>query len=264
MTSMRNQLSDTSAVADVALSTAMQLDPAARIENIAMVQAQIQARNRELLKQRYFQLCRAKSIGRAQVLDVLKQVYCFSFFFERLLTRRIAECSHDADARIMKLAREHLRDELGHVQLFQECLRVNGVSHQELSSLKPKTFTKAVFGYLLATVQHENEFVSNVAIMQVMESIGCHFFSATLKAMQANDMVADAIAQHSEDDAAHELLGLELLAFVNDQTMRDCSRIIDDLYRLVALMLDEWAGVETKRTTVPPRRRRTSRPPKAN
>ena len=96
----------------------------------------------------------------------------------------------------MKLARRHLRDELGHVQLFAECLKVNGVAQKDLAGLRPKTFTKAVFGYLLATIQHENEYVANVAIMQVMESIGVHFFSATLDAMRQHGMAADAIAQH--------------------------------------------------------------------
>jgi len=231
---------------------------------VARIRQRIDARNKELLKQPYFQLCRTKEITRAQVIDVIKQVYCFSFYFERLLTRRIAEWSHDEDGRMLQLARAHLRDELGHVQLFQECLNVNGVSDQELADLKPKTFTKAVFGYLLATIQHENEYVSNVALMQVMESIGCHFFSATVTAMRAHGMVADAMAQHQEDDAAHAELGLELLAYLDEPTLRDCDRIIEDLYRLMGLMFDDWMNIAEVGSSRPPRRRRRSRPPRAN
>jgi hypothetical protein len=232
---------------------------------IVKIRRRIEAKNRELLKQPYFQLCRTKEITRAQVIDVIKQVYCFSFFFERLLTRRIAECSHDMDERILELARAHLRDELGHVQLFQQCLNVNGVTNQELSELKPKTFTKAVFGYLLATIQHENEYVSNLALMQVMESIGCVFFAATQDAMQAHGMIADAMVQHTEDDADHAQLGLELLAYLDEDTLRDCDRIIEDLYRLMALMFDDWMRDSSGRQLDAPRRkRRSSRPPRAN
>jgi len=233
--------------------------------NITRIQQRIETKNRQLLKQPYFQLCRTKEITRSQVIDVIKQVYCFSFFFERLLSRRIADSAEGGDARVLAIARHHLREELGHVSLFQECLSENGVSDRELAQLKPTTFTRAVFGYLLATIQHENEYVSNVGMMQVMETIGSHFFSATLDAMQAHGMAPTGVFQHAQDDEWHATLGLELLGYVDDRTLCDSERVIDDLYRLMGLMFEEWLGRSVNpRRSVPPPRKHRSVSPRAN
>jgi thiaminase len=235
-------------------------------KNAEKIQKLIDRKNQEILKHPYFHMCRSRQISKDQIVDVIKQVYCFSIFFERLLTRRIAECTTSTDVRLLQMARGHLRDELGHVQLFADCLRENGVSRAELSQLRPKTFTKTVFGYLLATIQHEHAYVSNVALMQVMESIGYYFFTATCDAMRAHGMAAAAMQQHTEDDAEHAALGIELIAQFDEQNLRDCDRVINDVYRLMSLMFEEWAGAGGKKATpsLPPRRRRTSRPPRTN
>lgn len=238
----------------------------ARHKKVERIQRLIERKNGELLKHPYFQICTSRQITREQVVEVIKQVYCFSVFFERLLTRRIAECSTTTDVRLLQMARGHLRDELGHVQLFAECLRENGVSNAEVARLRPKTFTKTVFGYLLATIQHEHAYVSNVALMQVMESIGYYFFTATVDAMKAHGMPAAAMQQHTEDDAAHADLGLDLIAHFDDQHLSDCDRVINDVYRLIALMFEEWLDTAGRKLApaAPPRRRRTSRPPRSN
>jgi hypothetical protein len=133
-----------------------------------------------------------------------------------------------------------MREEIGHAQMFRDCLIANGVSSSELDDVAPNTFTKAMFGYLTVTIQHENEYVSNVAIMQVMESIGLHFFSATLAVMQRHGMAAEALSQHAEDDEEHSKLGLELAGQFDPRTMSDCKRVIDDIYRLMNFVLEDW------------------------
>ena len=195
----------------------------------------------------------------------MKNLYCFSIFFERLLARRIAEYSSDRDPRVIQIAREHFRDEIGHAKLFRDCLLGNGVSAVEIEQLSPSMFTKAMFGYLTATIQHENEYVANVAIMQVMEGIGFHFFSATLKVMESQNMLADAMVQHTDDDEDHANLGLELSVEFDKATMKSCQRVVDDLYRLMSFVLDDWMGVHRQppASLVPQRKPRTSsRPPK--
>jgi hypothetical protein len=191
----------------------------------------------------------------------VKQLYCFSVFFERLLARRITEYSSTRDPRIIQIARGHFREEIGHAQLFRDCLVANGISTDEVDQLAPTTMTKALFGYLTVTVLHENEYVSNVAIMQVMESIGFHFFAATLKVMEAERMLAEAMEKHTDDDEDHAELGVELAAEFDDVTMADCERVIDDIYRLMSFMLHEW--LNRARDTAQPtqaRRRRSIRP----
>ena len=61
------------------------------------------------------------------MLEVVKQLYCFSVFFERLLTRRITEYSSRGDQHLLQMAREHLREEIGHAELFRDCLVNNGI-----------------------------------------------------------------------------------------------------------------------------------------
>lgn len=208
-----------------------------------VVRQLIEQLNRELLEHRYFEMCRSRLIDRERMLGVVKHLYCFSVYFERILARRISEYSSFKDQRILSLAREHMREEIGHADLFRECLVANGVTHSEVLCLEPSTFTRAMFGYLTVTVQYEDEFVGNVVIMQVMESIGYHFFTATLALMQSHGLAADAMVQHSEDDLEHANLGLELIDGFSEATLRDCCRTIHDIYRLMPLVFDEWLGL---------------------
>jgi pyrroloquinoline quinone (PQQ) biosynthesis protein C len=229
---------------------------------LEQVQRLIALRNAQLLEHEYFRRCRAGRISRTELLEIVKQLYCFSVFFERLLARRIAEYSSSRDERVISMARAHMREEIGHAQLFRDCLAANGVAERELSQLSPAMFTKAMFGYLTVTIQHENEFVSNVAIMQVMEGIGYHFFSATLKIMQSQDMLADPMEQHTEDDEDHANWGLDFIREFSDATMQDTCRVVDDLYRLMSFVLDEWLGTRRALSVAPERKRRSSRPPR--
>jgi thiaminase len=226
----------------------LRADGAARIKEFRKL---LTSKNQALLEHRYFRSCRSGELSPEHLLEVVKQLYCFSVFFERLLTRRITEYSSDRDQRILDLARIHLRDEIGHATLFHDCLTRNGVSSAEIASITPKLFTKAMFGYLSTTLQHENEYVANVAIMQVMESIGYHFFSETLSMMKVHDMAADALVRHTEDDEHHPELGIELVASFDDTTLEHSVRVINDLYRLMAFVLDEWLGLQPASGSIP-------------
>jgi hypothetical protein len=212
-----------------------------------VIEQQVAAENEKLLRHPYFQLCRTKAIGRDHLLAVVKQMYGFSMLFERLLTRRIADSSADADERVVKVARDHLREEFGHPDLFYDCLRANGVSKEELARVSPNTFLRALFGYLLATIQYENEYVGNIAIMQVMESIGLHVFGATLGLMQEHKLVSTALKQHTEDDEAHSQLGLELIPSFDETTMSTSQRVIEDLYHLMHFVLDNFVALGKRR-----------------
>jgi len=232
-------------------------------DKIVSLQRLIESKNEALLSHRHFRQCKSKEIGRRQMIEVVKQLYCFSVFFERLLTRRIAEYRTGMDPRVIDIARKHLREEIGHAELFFRCLSENGVDPDSLAFLTPKMFTTALFGYLTATIQHENEYVTNVAIMQVMEGIGYHFFTATLDVMQAHGLMAEAMQAHSEDDEDHAHWGIELAAQFDERTMHACERVVSDIYRLMGFVLDEWLGLPNESpSTIRPRRRRTSRPPR--
>lgn len=220
--------------------------------NVRELQARIDLRTNALLEHGYFRRCRNGQITRGQLLEIVKQLYCFSVFFERLLARRISEYSSMRDPRVIDLARSHMREEIGHAQMFRECLLANGVSPAEVELLAPRMFTKAMFGYLTVTIQHENEYVANVAIMQVMETIGYHFFTATLAVMQSHGMLADALCQHSEDDEAHSQIGLELASEFDGETMKASERVIDELYRLMEFVLDDWLpATDTRLRSLP-------------
>ena len=214
--------------------------PASQIDDIEKLVAK---ENEGLLTHRYFQLCRTRSVNRSQAIDIVKQLYCFSVFFERIIAQRIARYSSGMDGRVLRLARQHMREEFGHPDMFRECLMKNGVTATELTRISPKMFTKAMFGYLMATVLYENEFVSNIAIMQVMEKIALHFFQETLLVMESHDLTTTAFRQHSEDDELHSTLGLDLAASFDIQTMASSRRIIEDLYRLMGFVLDEWLSI---------------------
>jgi pyrroloquinoline quinone (PQQ) biosynthesis protein C len=206
----------------------------------------IEEQNTLLLDQHpYFVRCRAKQIDREQAIAIMKQLYCFSTFFERLLARRVTEHSGLKDQHALVIARKHLREELGHVELFRECLQANGVSADEVEELTPPTFTKAMFGYLTVTIQYESEYVTNVALIQVMERIGYHFFRTTLELLQSHGIAAGPVGAHAQEDIEHAQLGLELLAQLDDNGLDDCCRTIKDVYRLMSFMLAEWLGVET-------------------
>lgn len=210
------------------------------------LQALIDEQNARLLNQHpYFILCRSGQIDRRQALELVKQLYCFSVYFERLLARRVTEHSSLKDPTVLALARKHLSEEIGHAELFRECLITNGLSASEVDQLTPSAFTKAMFGYLTVTIQYESEYVSNVAIMQVMESIGHHFFEATLSMLESHGIVAHAIALHAAADVEHAQLGADLLANVAPELMGDCRRVVYDIYQLMSFVLAEWLGVDT-------------------
>jgi thiaminase len=235
-------------------------------ENVQTLRELIHSKNQALLDHRYFRMCQAGELGKSQMLEVVKQLYCFSVFFERLLTRRISEYSSRGDQQLLQMAREHLREEIGHAELFRECLLNNGILADDVGEIEPKMFTKATFGYLMATIQHENEYVTNVAIMQVMESIGYLFFSNTLKAMDAHSLSADALVQHTEADEHHPEMGWDFVPSFDENTMADCRRVVDDVYRLMGFTLDEWLGLAPTAAgtiTGARRARQSSRPAKA-
>ena len=211
--------------------------------NIIALERHLASWQQQLLSHRYFEHCRAGNIERGQLIEIIKQLYCFSVFFERLLTMRISRYSSQMDERILEAAREHLREEIGHAELFQICLLENGVSPEDTNAAMPRMFTKALFGYLVATVMHENEYVTNVAMMQVMEGIGLAFFQATLELMKRHQLMSAVMQQHTEDDQEHWSIGLELADEFDPETMADCHRVIDDLYRLMGHVLDEWLAL---------------------
>jgi hypothetical protein len=223
----------------------------------------LKSKNEALREHKYFRMCRNQELSPQHIVEVVKQLYCFSVFFERLLTRRITEYSTHRDQRILDLAREHLREEIGHTRLFHDCLARNGTNPEEIANVAPKMFTKALFGYLSTTLQHENEYVANVAIMQVMESIGFYFFTETSNAMKAHGMADEAITHHVEADEHHPEIGADLVADFDEATMANSVRVVHDIYRLMAFVLDEWMGLEPSSSSLA-RRRRTSRPPRTN
>jgi tryptophan halogenase len=236
------QLRQQAMIPEESAGTAMQPGDqvAQALRGVGAIQEALGRNDEVLLGHAYFALCEDGAIDRASLLEVIKQMYCFSVFFERILTRRMAMYCTDMDPRIGDIARSHLRDEIGHAALFRECLLENGISRQEMDQVAPKMFTKAMFGYLLATVDHENEYVTNVAIMQVMETIGYHVFRATLGVLRAHGMLARAFVDHADADEDHRHLGLELADSFDEGTMRACLRTVDDLYRLMGFMLTEF------------------------
>ncbi len=207
---------------------------------IEAIRQQVEMRTAALAQHRYFDLCRQKQIGRSQIMGVIEQLYCFSVFFERLLTLRIARYTSQMDPRVLTIARKHLSEEFGHADLFRRCLVDNGMSPDQVVRIRPKMFTRALYGYLSAIINHENEFVGNVAIMQAMESLGYQFFSATLPVLQHHKMMSTAMQAHSEDDEEHSKLGLEFAEQFDDDTLKMSLNTISDLYRLMGYVLDEW------------------------
>jgi hypothetical protein len=198
----------------------------------------------ELFATRYFQLCKAGDLTRDQLMGTIEQLYCFSIFFERILTRRMAKFDSSSNPTLVRLARKHLKEEIGHVDMFLKCLLKNGYTNERMLEVRPKTHTKALFGYLLATVEYEHEVVSNIAIIQVMELIGMHFFDATLAVMQQHRLEASAIELHAEDDKTHSGQGIDLCRTLTREGLGDSLRVINDLFRLMTMALDDWIGVK--------------------
>lgn len=214
---------------------------------LAAIQQQIAVENEKLLAHRYFDLCRTKAISRDHLLAIVKQMYGFSLLFERLLTRRIADSPSNIDGKVLKVARELLREEFGHPELFYDCLRENGLSKDELAQAAPNTFLRALYGYLLATIQHENEYVGNVAITHVMETIGLDVFGATFALMDHYGLVSTFLRQHAEEDAGHSQMGIELIPSFDDSTMSTSRRVIGDVYRIMHLVLDDFVALGKRR-----------------
>src|SRR6187455_2178759 len=73
-----------------------------------------------LLRHRYFWASRSGALSREQLLEITKQIYCFSIFYERLLTRRISCYSSNMDRDLLRRAREHMMKEVGHADLFAQ------------------------------------------------------------------------------------------------------------------------------------------------
>lgn len=211
--------------------------------NIQIIQSLITEKMSQLLKHPYFLACKNNSLDTNQLIGIIKNLYSFSIFFERILTRRISLYTNQMNDELLIIARQHLREEIGHVELFRECLLRNGVNAEEISLITPSRYGKAIFGYLLATIEYENEYVTNVALIQVMELVALHFFNTTLEVMIKNDLYADAFKIHGEDDSSHALLGLEHYNQMDARSLRDCQRIISDLFGLFDDMLTEWLEV---------------------
>ncbi|HYD79911.1 MAG TPA: iron-containing redox enzyme family protein [Paucimonas sp.] len=174
------------------------------------------------------------------MLETLKQIHCFSAYYERLITRRLATFRMNTNRDLLSTARHHLMEEIGHPDLFRACLIANGLSDGECDEIVPGTHTKALFGFLLATIDYEDEYVGSVAMLQAMESIGKIFFDATLASMRAVGMAADVFAAHSEADNDHAELGYDELADCDPYTIKDCIRVIDDIYVLMDHFLDQF------------------------
>jgi hypothetical protein len=197
-----------------------------------------------LTRHRYFEACRTNAFEAPQLLAALKQVYCTSIFFERMVTRRLGGFSSRTPYKTLADARKHIIEEAGHPEMFRECLLKNGVSVEELDAIMPSTFTKALYGYFLATLEHEREEVSSVALYQVMETAGHLFFQAMVPVMRHHGQDLAAFMVHAELDTEHGELGLADCAFFDDATMADCRRVLGDIFRLMLLTLDDWVSAK--------------------
>jgi len=243
--SMRPQHSPIPASESVGPDVAIIRTPKADIpgpHRIEAIKREVIAGTEAIGRHRYFELCGSKQLGRDELMQVIEQLYCFSVFFERLLTLRISRYSSDMDGRVLSMARSHLSEEFGHSILFFKCLSQNGKSIDDILRIRPKMFTRALYGYLSAIITHENEFIANVAIMQAMESLGLQFFSATLPVLEHHNMMSEAMRAHSEADEEHAQLGLEFAAEFDDRTLSKALATIRDIYRLMGFVLDEWLG----------------------
>lgn len=209
-------------------------------DGAAHLRDMLQGRMAQLQTHRYFALCRTGGMTRAEMLHVIQQLYCFSVFYERLLTRRLSHFDSQADPAIVSLARQHLKEEIGHAELFYHCLQSNGFTAEQIQTINPMTFTRAVFGYLLTTIEYENEYIANIALIQVMETIAMHFFGATLTAIRRLGLAEGPFLIHNEADDGHAELGLAVCASLTPVAMQAGARVIDDLFVLMGCVLNEW------------------------
>ena len=145
---------------------------------------------------------------------------------------------------LLQHARRHLSEELGHAELFGACLLDAGCTLADLRALEPQLMTKALYGYLLVAVEDENEYISNIAVFQVMEAIGQCFFAATMQAIQAHGLPQEVFAAHSDGDDGHALLGIEQCEGFDEEHMQRSALIIHDLFQLMPLVFDAWMGPE--------------------
>jgi hypothetical protein len=228
--------------ADVAVVRTPKGDVQPGSHRIEAIRDEITAATATLRRHRYFELCRTRQIGRAKLLEIIQQMYCLSIYFERLLTFRISHHSSDMDLRVLRLARLHLQEEFGHAELFRECLVDNGIPIDDVSRIRPTLFTRALYGYLLATISHENEFVTNAAMTQAMENLAVLVFSATLPVAEHHKIISGVLAHHSLHDEQHALLGIELAGDFDDSTLRGAVAAIRELHSLMGFVLDEWLG----------------------
>jgi hypothetical protein len=211
--------------------------------NVEAILTLINRRMDELSAGKYLHLCKTGDLSRDQLLSTVEQLYCFSIFFERILIRRMAKFSSDSNPALIRLARRHLREEFGHTDMFRKCLLSNGHTSEQIQALSPKAYTKCLFGYLLATVEYEDELVANIAIMQVMELIGLNFFESTCRVMTQHGLEASVFEAHAEDDKTHSGQGLDLYRTMSARLLGDSLRVIDDLFRLMAVTLDDWISL---------------------
>ena len=218
---------------------------AVKTQNLQTIQLFLDQQMNLLLDHPYFKTCQRGDISKPQMVQIMKNLYGFSVYFERILTRRISHYNSRMDHELLLIAKKHLREEIGHADMFRDSLLSNGVSATEIRDIEPTRYTKAIFGYLLATIEYENEYVTNIAVIQVLELIGYHFFTTTLEVMKKNGFSSSAFQAHSDDDTTHSLLGLEHCAAMDEVSLKDCKRVILDLFGLFHDMLSEWLQFNT-------------------
>ena len=61
--------------------------------------------------------------------------------------------------------------------------------------------------------------------------------------MDAHELSADALVQHTEADEHHPEMGWDFVPSFDENTMADCQRVVEDVYRLMGFTLDEWLGL---------------------
>lgn len=193
-----------------------------------------------LLRHDYFQACRAGALGRSQMVTILQQLYCFSRLFERLITRRLATLSPRAPESIIDVARQHIRDEIGHPAMFRRVLLDLGMTREECNRLVPSAHTMALYGYMLVLMEDESEIVFSVAMFQFLEAAGFQFFNAMLPLIAQIGEARHAFVEHAEHDAGHEMMGLEDVILFDEQVRVDCQRVLPNLFCLAENVLKEW------------------------
>ena len=68
------------------------------------------------------------------------------------------------DPRVIQMARDHMREEIGHAQMFADSAARERHNECRGRQARAGDVYQGLFGYLTVTIQYENEFVSNVAI----------------------------------------------------------------------------------------------------